>query len=171
LARRNNITKFSANSTSNVVYTDTTPTKDNFVSATGESLAVEFKGKSFPADSVVPIGYTAPNWAVIGFGGITPAIKGYPSSIIVNCFGVTGSIVGNAVVRVYRTGVLNPVLTATITDANRYHLIHNIGNDVTQAYNFFDKTGSTSLEVVITTSADWNQSSACINVTVSFLSA
>jgi hypothetical protein len=170
MSRRNNITKFSTNSTGNIVYTDTTTAKDNYVSSTGESLTIEFNGRSFPANTIVPIGFTAANWPSVGSGGITPSIKGYPAMLIVNCFSITGSIVGNAVVRIYRAGNLNPILTATITDANRFFTVYNIGDDVTSGYNLFDKTQNSSLEVVVATSSDWNQPNATINASVYFLS-
>ena len=138
----------------------------NFCTPQGQVIVLDFYTKNVPASSTVKFD---PEWTS-NEGGIRLPMNAVPYAMFatVNRFASGG--LGNGVINFYRSGVVNPNLTLTVNNANRFGGVDvQTAPDIAFGYNQFSVASGGAAQVEIVTDAAWDQTTADVHVQMVFL--
>jgi hypothetical protein len=167
-AASNSLTNYSINSVSPIPFDNQSSSESNYCKPGGNFYVVSFYGQNIPASATTPLAPT--NASYPAGGGVIPPFLGmvpYLMKVSVHNFASGG--LGSGVVQAYRSGTPNPNLAFTVNNANRFGgtAIQSTPN-TSLAYNTFDGTINSQIEVAVTTDGTWNQTTSDIEVQVIF---
>lgn len=167
-AAANTITNYSINSVSPIVFDNQSTSNNNFCKPAGNMYVASFYGTNIPANATTALSPT--NSAGPSSGGVIVPFSGMiPYLLVTTVQGFASGGLGSGVVQAYRSGLANPNLTFTVNNANRFGgTTRQFTPNGALAYNSFDGTINSQIEVAITTDASWNQTTADVHVQVIF---
>lgn len=132
----------------------------------GQMIVLDFYTKNVPAASTVKLD---PEW-IGAEGGIRVPLTSVPYAMIVTVNRFAAGGLGNGVINFYRSNTLNPNLTLTVNDANRFGGISvQTAPDISFAYNQFTIASGAAAQIEIVTDGAWDQVTADIHVQLVFL--
>lgn len=167
-AAANTITNYSINSVSPIAFDNQSTSNNNFCKPAGNMYVASFYGTNIPANATTALSPTNSSGPSSG-GVIVPFSGMIPYLLVTTVQGFASGGLGSGVVQAYRSGLANPNLTFTVNNANRFGgTTRQYTPNSSLAYNTFDGTVNSQIEVAITTDASWNQSSADVHVQVIF---
>ena len=167
-AASNSLTNYSINSVSPIIFDNQSSSESNYCKPGGNFYVVSFYGKNIPAGATTPLAPTNESWP-FGGGVIPPFLGMVPYLMKVSVHNFASGGLGSGVVQAYRSGTPNPNLAFTVNNANRFGgtAIQRTPN-TSLAYNTFDGTINSQIEVAVTTDGSWNQTTSDIEVQVIF---
>ncbi len=137
----------------------------NFCMPNGIFYVANFYGKNIPANTTTKLD---PEWTGAE-GGITVPVTAVPYAMVVTVNRFASGGAGSGTVNFYRSGIVNPNLTFTVDNANRFGGRDiNTSPDIAQSYNSFNGV-SGAAQIDITTTAAWDQTTADVQVQIIFL--
>lgn len=167
-AASNSLTNYSINSVSPIAFDNQSTSESNYCKPGGNFYVVSFYGKNIPASATTPLAPTNEAWP-FGGGVIPPFLGMVPYLMKVSVHNFASGGLGSGVVQAYRSGTPNPNLAFTVNNANRFGgtAIQRTPN-TSLAYNTFDGTINSQIEVAVTTDGSWNQTTSDIEVQIIF---
>jgi hypothetical protein len=138
----------------------------NICTPLGQVIVLNFYTKNVPASSTIKLD---PEWTG-NEGGIRVPMNAVPYAmfVTVNRFGNGG--LGSGVINFYRSDILNPNLTFTVDNANRFGGVSvQTAPDIAFGYNQFSVANGAAAQVQIVTDGAWDQTTADVHVQMVFL--
>lgn len=137
----------------------------NICTPQGQVIVLDFYTKNVPAGSTVKFD---PEWTGAE-GGIQLPMNAVPYAMFVTVNRFADGGLGNGVVNFYRSNLVNPNLTFTVNDANRFGgVIVQTAPDIAFAYNQFSVATGAAAQIEIVTDGSWDQTTADVHVQMVF---
>lgn len=138
----------------------------NICTPQGQVIVLDFYTKNVPANSTVKLD---PEWTGPE-GGIRLPMNAVPYAMFVTVNRFANGGLGNGVINFYRSNIVNPNLTFTVNNANRFGGVAvQIAPDIAFSYNQFSVASGGAAQVEIVTDAAWDQTTADVHVQMVFL--